>query len=341
MYPPELEIKDTTESTTSASYLDLLLSIGRDGQLHTSLYDKRDNFNFHITNFPFLSSIIPSSPAYGVFFSQLIRYARACSSYECFILRAMRLSNKLLGQGYVKERLKSSLRKFYGRDGDLTKQYEAPLSRMLHDILDDDHIQWHPPFIGHCTNFWPLLIWTLLPNLTFYLIVQGFHRTYATGAACQQRTLTPPDTWSCPTLGLACVLMSRPISPELVLSPDFWISNIPRYFSFALNQLIYCMVNGHAWFHLHGFCWPVRGVSEKFKMKIYVSSGIRTHALSFHDRKVSALDRSATLVNPLAATNAFEKLDVTARNKVIDWRHLRAFPLTSFLRRILPYFNGV
>ena len=88
MYPAELEIKDTTESTTSASYLDLLLSIGRDGQLHTSIYDKRDDFNFHITNFPFLSSNIPSSPAYGVFISQLIRYARACSSYECFILRA-------------------------------------------------------------------------------------------------------------------------------------------------------------------------------------------------------------------------------------------------------------
>ena len=39
----------------------------------------------------------------------------------------------------------SSLRKFYGRYGDLTKQYEVALSRMLHDILDDDQIQWHPP----------------------------------------------------------------------------------------------------------------------------------------------------------------------------------------------------
>ena len=82
MYPAELEIKNTTESNTSASYLDLLLSIESDGQLRTSLYDKRDDFNFHITNFPFLSSNIPASTAYGIIISQLIRYATACSSYE-------------------------------------------------------------------------------------------------------------------------------------------------------------------------------------------------------------------------------------------------------------------
>ena len=144
MYPAELEIKNTTESNTSASYLDLLLSIGRDGQLRTSLNDKRDDFNFHITNLPFLSSNIQSSPAYGVFISQLIRYARACSSYECFILRASRLSSKLLGQGYVRERLKSSLRNFDGRYRDLIKHYEVPLSLMLHDILGHCHLQWHP-----------------------------------------------------------------------------------------------------------------------------------------------------------------------------------------------------
>ena len=145
MYPVELEIKDTTESNTSASYLDLLLLIGRDGQLHTSIYDKRVDFNFHITNFPFPSINIPTSPAYGVFISQLIRYARACSSYGCFILRATRLSNKLLEQRYVKERLKSSLRKFNGRYGDLIKQYEIYLSQMLKDILWPDYIRWQPP----------------------------------------------------------------------------------------------------------------------------------------------------------------------------------------------------
>ena len=133
--------------------------------------------------------------------------------------------------------LKSFLRKFYCRNGDLTKQYEIPLSRMLHTILDDDHIQWHPPLISHYTSLWPLLIWTLLPNLTFNLIVQGIHRTYATGAACHQRKLTPPDTWSCATLGNAFVLMLRlffrPFGP--------WISNIPRDFCFAYEHKLYCV----------------------------------------------------------------------------------------------------
>ena len=56
------------------------------------------------------------------------------------------------------------------------------------------------------------------------------------------------------------------------------------------------------WSGLISFTWaPLicsgRGGSEKFKMKIYVfSSGIQTHATPILDRKVSALDRSATLV---------------------------------------------
>ena len=57
MYPAELEIKDTTESTTSASYLDLLLSIGRDGQIHTSIYDKQDDFTT-ITSQTFRSWVV-------------------------------------------------------------------------------------------------------------------------------------------------------------------------------------------------------------------------------------------------------------------------------------------
>ena len=91
-----------------------------------------------------------------ILFQHLWNYSAILKHFtKQHLFRAVRLSNKLLGQGYVKERLKSSLRKFYGRYGDLIKQYEVPLSRMLHDILDDDHLQWHPPLIRHYTNFWP------------------------------------------------------------------------------------------------------------------------------------------------------------------------------------------
>ena len=64
MYPVALEIRDNAESNTFASYLDCLLSVGWDGQLHFCIYDKHDHFNFHITNFPFLSSDIQLIPAY-------------------------------------------------------------------------------------------------------------------------------------------------------------------------------------------------------------------------------------------------------------------------------------
>jgi hypothetical protein len=63
IYPDELEIKDTTEYDRSASYLDILLNIDSNGRLTTTLYDKRDDFDFAIVNFPFLCSDIPLSPA--------------------------------------------------------------------------------------------------------------------------------------------------------------------------------------------------------------------------------------------------------------------------------------
>ena len=78
IYPIELEIKNTTDTDRSTSYLDLHLEIDIEGRLRTKLYDKGDDFNFPIVNFPFMCSNIPAAPAYGVYISQMIRYARAC-----------------------------------------------------------------------------------------------------------------------------------------------------------------------------------------------------------------------------------------------------------------------
>ena len=74
MYPTELENKDTTESNTFASLLDLLLSIRRDGLLPTSLYDNATISTSILQTFHSSCNCnIPSSPAYVVFISQLIR----------------------------------------------------------------------------------------------------------------------------------------------------------------------------------------------------------------------------------------------------------------------------
>ena len=78
IYPIELEIKYTIDTDRSASYLDLHLEIDSDEHLRTKPYDKRDDFNFPIVNFPFICSNIPAAPAYAVYISQLIRYSRAC-----------------------------------------------------------------------------------------------------------------------------------------------------------------------------------------------------------------------------------------------------------------------
>ena len=87
IYPKEPTISETTESTSVASYLDLLFMQDRSNNITTKLDDKRDAFGFHIFNFPFMSSNIPSAPAYGVYASQLIRYARCCSNYSDFLIR--------------------------------------------------------------------------------------------------------------------------------------------------------------------------------------------------------------------------------------------------------------
>ena len=108
IYPIELEIKNTTDTDMSASNLDIHLEIDNEGQLRTKLYDKGD---FHIVNFPFICSNIPAAPTYGVYVSQLIRYSRTCGSYQDIIDRGLLLTRKLLNQGFLLVKLKSSLQK--------------------------------------------------------------------------------------------------------------------------------------------------------------------------------------------------------------------------------------
>ena len=135
IYPKEHKISETTESTSVASYLDLLFIRDNSNSITTKLYEKRDTFGFHIVNFPFMSSNIPSAPAYGVYASQLIRYARCCSNYSDFLLCHRTLVTRLLSQGDKVNHLSNTFKKFYGRHTDLVGQYKKSVCQMFADSI--------------------------------------------------------------------------------------------------------------------------------------------------------------------------------------------------------------
>ena len=83
IYPPELTLKRTSESERNLSYLDISISICG-GKYVTEVYDKRDDFNFDIVNFPYMymCSNILAKPTYGVYISQLIIICRICDNYS-------------------------------------------------------------------------------------------------------------------------------------------------------------------------------------------------------------------------------------------------------------------
>ena len=98
IYPTELQLNKANSSDPEAPFLDLNLSI-TNGIVSSKIYHKRDDFNFEIVNFPFLDGDVPRSSSYGVYISQLIRFARVCSNVYDFNNRNLFLTAKLLKQG--------------------------------------------------------------------------------------------------------------------------------------------------------------------------------------------------------------------------------------------------
>jgi len=79
-------------------------------------------------NYPFLDTNIPSSPVYGVYMSQLIRYSRTCNSYQHFLHRSVLLTTKFLSQVFLEIRLKSTLKKVFGRYHHLILPYRVSVT---------------------------------------------------------------------------------------------------------------------------------------------------------------------------------------------------------------------
>ena len=99
MYPTELRLNKTNTSDKDTSYLDLHAKvIGSD--VHTSVSDKRDDFGFPIANFHRLSGDVPRLQSHGINISQLVRFARCCTSVLDLHSKNLQINSKLLTQGY-------------------------------------------------------------------------------------------------------------------------------------------------------------------------------------------------------------------------------------------------
>ena len=100
------------------------------------------DFDFEIVNFPFLDGDVPRSTSYGVYISQLIRFARASSYVTDFNTRNKLLTQKLLKQGYRYHKLRKTFSKFYRRYFDLISKFQVGLKSLLRQGLSE------PDFYG-------------------------------------------------------------------------------------------------------------------------------------------------------------------------------------------------
>ena len=140
-YLSELQLNKSHTSDTKAAFLDLHLSISND-IVSTKIYDKRDDFDFEIVNFPFLDGDVPRSTLYGVYISQLIRSARASSIVADFNTHNKLLTQKLLKQGYRYHKLRNTFSKFYRQYYDLITKFQVGLKSLLPQRLSE------PDFYG-------------------------------------------------------------------------------------------------------------------------------------------------------------------------------------------------
>ena len=111
MYPTSMILDKTNLSKCKSNYLDMTISVHRGRFIYKS-FDKRQDFDFDVINYPDLSSNIPRQPAYGVFTSQLIRFCHLNSSVINFRQDVINLAKKLIIQNFNPTYIKRTYERF-------------------------------------------------------------------------------------------------------------------------------------------------------------------------------------------------------------------------------------
>ena len=141
IYHLELHLNKANTADSEAPFLDLHRSIAN-GFVSSKIYDKRDDFDFDIVNFPLLDGDVPRRASYGLYISQLIRFARVSNHFEDFNEQTKCLTSKLLQQGYRYHKLRKTFSKFYRRHYKLISKFNIGLKTLLCEVLSE------PEFYG-------------------------------------------------------------------------------------------------------------------------------------------------------------------------------------------------
>ena len=104
----------------------MTISIYR-GKFYFSLYDKRNDYDFDVISFPFLNGNIPKGQSYGVFISQLVRYARINCSFNRFVVNVKDLVRKLVDQHFDAAALRKRFEVFVDKHFDVWGKFGVPL----------------------------------------------------------------------------------------------------------------------------------------------------------------------------------------------------------------------
>ena len=110
IYPRERQLNKANTSDTETSFLDLNIKV-IGSNFHTSVSEKRDDFGFPIVYLPWLSGDVPRLQSYGIYISQLVRFARCCTSVFYFHSKYFQITSKLLTQVYRYHKLRKTFGK--------------------------------------------------------------------------------------------------------------------------------------------------------------------------------------------------------------------------------------
>ena len=133
IYPTELELKKENNNNSCASFLDIYI-YAENGEFHTKLFDKQDNFGFDIVRMPFYCSNVPSKMFYGSIETEFLKISRTTSKIEDISRTCKQLLGRLLKQNGQMRRITFSLIKIIQWHQEVFIKYNKSIEEVMQTI---------------------------------------------------------------------------------------------------------------------------------------------------------------------------------------------------------------